>query len=65
MRIEVDYERCIGSGMCVLTAPHTFSQNDEDGRVIVLTNPPEPSDIEAVQDAVANCPSGALSTSDQ
>ncbi|NUQ87768.1 MAG: ferredoxin, partial [Glycomyces artemisiae] len=34
MRIVADTEQCAGSGMCALTAPEYFDQNDEDGRVV-------------------------------
>ncbi|EME53077.1 ferredoxin [Amycolatopsis decaplanina] len=36
MRLEVDRERCVGAGMCVLTAPEVFGQDEEDGRVRLL-----------------------------
>lgn len=47
--------------MCVLTAPSIFAQCEEDGRVVLLLELPEPPEFEAVQEAVAFCPSGALS----
>jgi ferredoxin len=61
MRIDADRERCTGAGMCALTAPDVFDQNDEDGRVVVLTERPASKDRHAVQRAVTLCPSGALS----
>jgi len=47
---------CIGAGMCVLTAPDVFDQDDE-GLVVLLTA--EPADPAALA-AVPLCPSGAL-----
>ncbi len=61
MRIDADRERCIGAGMCALTAPDVFDQDDEDGRVVVRTQRPLPKDRQAVQRALMACPSGALS----
>jgi len=59
MRIEADREICIGAGMCALTAPGSFTQDDEDGLVTLLD--PRPSDqMEAVRHAVRLCPSGAI-----
>lgn len=60
MRIEADTGRCVGSGMCALTAPELFDQSDEDGTVVLLR--PEPADPQqqAAEDAVRQCPSGAL-----
>lgn len=59
--IEVDRERCIGAGMCVLTAPEVFDQSDDDGRVLVRDEPMESHPAADIQQAVALCPSGALS----
>ncbi|RSN56438.1 ferredoxin [Amycolatopsis sp. WAC 04182] len=55
MKLEVDRDRCVGAGMCVLTAPEVFAQDDEDGRVRLLD--PEPADI---GDAVQSCPAAAI-----
>jgi ferredoxin len=64
MRIEADRELCIGAGMCALTAPELFGQDDEDGRVLLLRTAPWREDLEAAQQAVELCPSGALSIRD-
>jgi ferredoxin len=57
-RVHADRDVCIGAGLCVLTAGAVFDQ-DDDGIVIVLDE--HPADVAAARDAVANCPSGALS----
>lgn len=56
--VHADRDVCIGAGMCVLTAGAVFDQ-DDDGIVVVLDE--NPADVAAVREAVANCPSGALS----
>lgn len=61
MKIEADRERCIGAGMCALTAPEVFDQDAEDGRVVLRTDRPRDGVVEAVREAVELCPSGALS----
>ncbi|MFI6366715.1 ferredoxin [Nocardia sp. NPDC050630] len=60
MELRVDRERCIGAGMCVLTAPGVFDQNDEDGRVVPLDTTPAPEWASAVREAAQICPSGAI-----
>ncbi|MEU6646348.1 (4Fe-4S)-binding protein [Saccharomonospora sp. NPDC046836] len=60
MRIEADRDVCIGSGMCVLTAPEVFDQ-DDDGIVVLRIAEPEPGSRDAAREAVQLCPSGALS----
>ncbi|MFI5715491.1 ferredoxin [Nocardia sp. NPDC051750] len=58
--LRVDRERCIGAGMCVLTAPAVFDQDGDDGRVIVSAHAPAPDQEAAVREAVHHCPSGAI-----
>jgi ferredoxin len=61
VHVHADRDVCIGAGMCVLTAGAVFDQ-DDDGIVVLLDE--HPSDEAAVREAVANCPSGALSLVD-
>ncbi|MFC4585282.1 ferredoxin [Sphaerisporangium corydalis] len=63
MRINADTDRCIGAGMCVLTAPDVFDQSEDDGTVLVLEPEPPEARRAAVRRAVQVCPSGALSLS--
>ena len=53
----VDRDRCIGSGMCSVYAPATFSQ-DAEAKVVVLD--PQGDDPEAIRTAVESCPTRAL-----
>ena len=67
-RVEADRDRCIGAGMCVLTAEEVFDQ-DDDGVVVVLPGRSAAADVPpahaaAVARAVASCPAGALRTLD-
>jgi len=50
---------CVGAGMCVITAPEIFDQDDE-GIVVPLVEVVGPDDVEAARHAVALCPSSAL-----
>ena len=63
MRVEVDQELCVGSGTCELLAPDVFEVG-EDGVVQVLRPQPGRADEDAVRDAVAQCPTGALALPD-
>ncbi|MFQ6395708.1 ferredoxin [Nocardia sp. KC 131] len=60
MELGVNRERCIGAGMCVLTAPGVFDQDAEDGRVVPLDLTPPPELGPVVREAVQVCPSGAI-----
>jgi ferredoxin len=59
MRVEVDRDVCVGSGTCELLAPELFEVGD-DGVVRLLQPEPGQADEDAVRDAVAQCPTGAL-----
>jgi ferredoxin len=60
MRIDADRDLCIGSGNCVLTAEDVFDQ-DDSAIVVLLTETPTPAQDGRVRDAIARCPSRALS----
>ncbi len=60
MRVTADRDVCVGAGMCVLTAPEVFDQ-DEDGLVKLVRPTPDEGEEEAVaREAVSLCPSGAI-----
>ncbi|MET8949066.1 ferredoxin [Streptomyces sp. NPDC004542] len=61
MRIHADRERCIGSGTCVLTLPAVFTQDDEDGLVLVTDDTPGAEHRASVDQAVLACPVSAIS----
>ncbi|MDP9794665.1 ferredoxin [Catenuloplanes nepalensis] len=60
MKISVDEDKCIGAGQCVLTAPHTFDQRDEDGVVILLAAEPAALEQTAARTAATVCPAAAI-----
>ena len=55
--VIVDRDRCIGSGMCLVYAPATFTHDDQ-ATAVLLDRPTD--DIETVRVAVEGCPTGAL-----
>ncbi|TQE37065.1 ferredoxin [Streptomyces ipomoeae] len=59
-RLRVDRERCIGAGMCALTAPEVFDQDPDDGRVLLLHAEPPTAHRAAAQMAAGVCPSRAI-----
>lgn len=61
LRIEVNYHRCVGSSICVLTAPHTFALN-HDGQSAVTD--PEGDPFETVLEAAEGCPTMAITVFD-
>jgi ferredoxin len=62
-RIDVDRDRCVGSGMCEALAPTVF-EVDDDGVLAVLRPEPAEDDVPDVRDAVLACPTRALALAD-
>ncbi|GAA1408407.1 ferredoxin [Kitasatospora putterlickiae] len=60
MELHADRTRCIGAGMCALTAPEVFDQDEEDGLVVVLEPHPPEDTHPAARLAVSTCPAAAL-----
>ncbi|ASW55682.1 ferredoxin [Plantactinospora sp. KBS50] len=63
MRIIADREACIGAGQCVLSADTIFDQDEDDGRVLLLSERSDDDPAGAAQ-AVLLCPAQALTLAD-
>lgn len=64
MKVRVDRDICAGFGVCLGLAPEVFELHD-DGYAIVLVDEVPAEFEEAVRKAVIQCPSNAISLSDQ
>ncbi|CAJ1584623.1 ferredoxin [[Mycobacterium] wendilense] len=60
MKVEIDYGRCEGHGVCVGLAPEVFALEDDDEQVRLLTDTPDASLAEAVTLAGKRCPIQAI-----
>ncbi|MEV5989678.1 ferredoxin [Streptomyces sp. NPDC052051] len=60
MRVAVDRDQCCAAGQCVLAAPEVFRQRDSDGTSYPVTAHPDPGLREALLEAVAACPTQAV-----
>lgn len=58
--LTADRDRCIGAGMCAMTAPEVFDQDPDDGLVLLLHPEPAVTHRAAARMAVGLCPSGAI-----
>lgn len=58
VKIEIDYDKCIGAGQCVLESPEVFDQ-DDDGIVVLLDENPV-AHVTAVGSAAHACPARAI-----
>ncbi|MDV5143855.1 ferredoxin [Streptomyces sp. SBC-4] len=60
MDIRVDRDRCLGAGMCALTAPQVFDQDEDEGLVVLLDARPPQDRHAAVRVAAGVCPASAI-----
>jgi ferredoxin len=64
MKVRVDREICAGFGVCLGLSPEVFELH-EDGYAIVLVGEVPLEYEDAVRTAVSQCPSNAISLSDE
>ncbi len=57
MKIQIDRERCMGSGSCQFFAPHTF---DLDAECKAIVTDPRGDAPSAIQSAASGCPTRAI-----
>jgi ferredoxin len=60
VRVTVEQDRCVSSGMCVMNSPDVFDQRDDDGVVVLLQPSPGPDHAVVTRDAAAACPALAI-----
>lgn len=59
MAIHIEKDRCVGAGMCALTAPGVFTQ-DDDGLSEVLPGRQDGGGDPLVREAARACPVQAI-----
>jgi ferredoxin len=60
VKVSVDQDKCVSSGMCVMNAGEVFDQRDDDGVVVLLIDEPCPDLAEETRKAAAACPALAI-----
>ena len=59
MKVEVDFGKCTGLGICESLAPEFFEVNDQ-GDLVLLKEDISPEELQAIEEAVSGCPTEAL-----
>jgi ferredoxin len=60
MRIVLDESKCSSLGMCEAVAPDLFEVGDDGALHLLVVEPPDDRRAD-VEEAIAACPTGALS----
>ena len=60
MHVDLDQDKCVGAGQCVLAAPDVFDQRDDDGIAFLLEENPSDDHAGDVEQAAAVCPAMAI-----
>jgi ferredoxin len=63
MKVAVDTAKCSGIGLCEMAAPTVFEVGD-DGQAQAINPEPSEDERDAVEQAVRECPTSALSIQD-
>ncbi|MFE1550027.1 ferredoxin [Streptomyces sp. NPDC058718] len=58
--VHIDRDRCLGAGMCALTAPQVFDQDEDEGLVVLLNARPPQEQLAAARVAAGVCPASAI-----
>jgi ferredoxin len=64
VKVTVDADKCISSGMCVMNAGEVFDQSDDDGVVVLLVEHPETDQADGARRAATACPALAITIED-
>ncbi|MGC0343914.1 ferredoxin [Streptomyces sp. SLBN-8D4] len=59
MKVELEADKCVASGQCVLASADVFDQ-DDDGIAILLEEQVGDDRLDDVEEAVAVCPAAAI-----
>jgi ferredoxin len=62
LRVHIDYDRCVGSAICVRIAPGVFALNDAGQSSV---RDPDGDSTEKVLEAAEGCPTMAILVEDE
>jgi ferredoxin len=64
MKVSVDPDKCVAAGLCVLSEESVFDQDEDTGRVRLLTAEPSVGVTVRVREAARLCPASAITILD-
>jgi ferredoxin len=60
VKVDIEQDKCIGAGQCVLNAPDVFDQDDDTGIAFLIEDAPGPELQASARLAMQICPAAAI-----
>ena len=60
MEVGVNFDQCIGCGVCRQVCPEVFDIDEEAGKTVLLSYDQSAENTGLVKDAVDSCPIGCI-----
>ena len=60
MEVGVNFDQCIGCGVCMQICPEVFDLDEESGKAVLLNNEHSDENINLVKEAADSCPIGCV-----
>ena len=60
MEISVNFDECIGCGVCMQVCPEVFGLDEESGKTVLLNYDQTDDNSDLIKEAVDSCPIGCV-----
>ena len=60
MEFSVNFEACIGCGVCMQVCPSVFGLDEDSGKAVLLIESPASGDSDLIKEAIDSCPVGCI-----
>jgi ferredoxin len=60
MEVSVNFDDCIGCGVCMQVCPGVFGLDEESGKAVLLDGGSGSGKIDLIKEAVDSCPIGCI-----
>ncbi|MDR1138024.1 MAG: ferredoxin [Synergistaceae bacterium] len=60
MNMNIDFNACIGCGVCMQVCPAVFGLDDDAGKAVLLNEEKIDDNEELIKEAIDSCPIGCI-----